>query len=68
MNYAIVLRREAEIELDEIFVWYEVQKLGLGFDFIREFEKALEKIISNPNYSSFVFDDARSATLKPVSL
>jgi plasmid stabilization system protein ParE len=41
-----------------------MQKTGLGFDFIRQFEYVLEKIFHNPHYPSFIIDDARSATMK----
>ncbi len=64
MNFQIVLRQEAKIDLDEIFVWFEMQKTGLGLDFIRQFEYVLEKIIHNPHYASFIIDDARSAGMK----
>lgn len=64
MSFEILLQREAQIDLDEIFVWYEEQKTGLGFDFITEFESTLNKISRNPYYASLVHMDARSASLK----
>ena len=64
MSYSIVIRREAEIDLDEIFVWYEMQKAGLGFDFITQFEETLQKILNNPYYTATIREDARRATLK----
>ncbi len=39
MIFEIVLRREAQIDLDEIFIWYEEQKMGLGLDFINELKR-----------------------------
>ena len=64
MSFEIVLRREAQIELDEIFIWYEEQKIGLGLDFINEFEATINKITHNPYYASYIEIDARSASLK----
>ena len=67
MSFDIVLRREVEIELDEIFIWYEEQKAGLGFEFIKEFEAAVNKIRLNPYYASYasiINTDARSSSLK----
>lgn len=64
MSFSIILRREAAIDLDEIFVWYEMQKQGLGFEFINQFERILDKIIHNPTYASIIIEDGRSATLK----
>jgi plasmid stabilization system protein ParE len=62
--FEIVLRKDAQLDLDEIFVWYEEQKEGLGFEFIDSFEKVLNKIVSNPYYASFILEDARGVSLK----
>jgi plasmid stabilization system protein ParE len=64
MSFEIVVRKEAEIDLDEIFVWYEEQKPGLGFDFIHEFENTLTHILRNPNHASCIELDARGASLR----
>ena len=64
MSFEIVLRREAQIDLDEIFIWYEEQKAGLGFDFLNEFQNTLTKVNRNPYHASCIQADARSATLK----
>ncbi len=64
MSFEIVLRKEAQIDVDEIFIWYEEQRIGLGVEFINEFEKVLQKITTNPYYPSFIELDARSASLK----
>ncbi len=62
--FVIVLTKEAQLDLDEIFIWYEEQKKGLGFDFINYFEAILHKLALNPYYASFILDDARGASLK----
>lgn len=62
--FKIVLRKDAQLDLDEIFVWYEEQKEGLGFEFIDNFEKVLNKIAFNPYYASFILEDARGASLR----
>lgn len=66
MSYEIVLRKEAQIDLDEIFIWYEEQKIGLGLIFISEFERIIHKIAKHPFYASYVATetDVRSASLK----
>jgi hypothetical protein len=33
-TFVIFLSKEAEIDLDESFIWYEEQKDNLGFEFI----------------------------------
>ena len=43
MSIELVLRKEAQLDLDEIFIWYEEQKMGLGFDFLSEFEASPDR-------------------------
>lgn len=62
--FDVVLTRDAQIDLDEIFVWYEEQKEGLGFDFVSRFELILQKLSGNPYYASFILDDARGVSIK----
>ena len=42
--FITVLTKEAQLDLDEIFAWWEEQKTGLGFDLIDCFEITLYKI------------------------
>ena len=63
MPYKIIVTQEAQIDLDENFIWYEEQKENLGFDFINAFERTLDNIVNNPFYASLIDDDARSASL-----
>ena len=51
MSYKISLLEEAENELDESFIWYETQKIGLGDEFISHIEKSFEFIKNNPQAS-----------------
>ena len=44
MKQTLVIRPEAEADLDEIRRWYDQQRDGLGADFLLCFEEALEKI------------------------
>ncbi len=64
INFELVITRRAQIDIDEIFVWYEEQQVGLGERFIQAFEKALNKINKNPYYASNIEKEARSASLK----
>jgi hypothetical protein len=34
-GFILLLRIEAQIDLDEIFMWYEEQQIGLGAQFIQ---------------------------------
>lgn len=64
MSFEIVLRREAQIDLDEIFAWYEGQQVSLGFLFLEDFENTIDKINRNPFHATIIHGDARSASLK----
>ncbi len=63
MSYEILIRKEAQIDLDEIFAWYEEQQQGLGFRFIDAVDKILLKISINPDFAFCIEQDARSASL-----
>jgi plasmid stabilization system protein ParE len=64
MSFKLIVRREAQIDLDEIFVWYEERKIGLGFEFLEEFDNLVNKILDNPYFASVILEDARAATPK----
>jgi plasmid stabilization system protein ParE len=44
----IVILKAAQYELDDAFDYYKTQKLGLGYDFIEEFEKCIHRIEQFP--------------------
>ena len=41
MKYTIIIRPEADIELQDAFSWYEAQSKGLGLEFIRSIDASL---------------------------
>jgi plasmid stabilization system protein ParE len=64
MSFDLIIKREAQIDLDEAFIWYEERKENLGFEFISEVENCFNKIIFNPYYASLIEEDARAASIK----
>ena len=50
MSYALEIQQEAVIDIQEAFEWYEIQKAGLGFEFIEEVENALANISDHPKF------------------
>lgn len=38
----------AQTELDEAFLWYEEQAIGLGYEFLDEFDQSVRLIVSFP--------------------
>jgi toxin ParE1/3/4 len=48
MSYQLKIRKRAEKNIAEAYVWYEKQRLGLGDDFLLCTDAAIMTIISNP--------------------
>ena len=44
----IIVRPEAETEVQQAFDWYEEQSEGLGFEFLRAIEACLSGVTRNP--------------------
>ena len=64
MKYELLIRPEAEKDLKESFVWYEDKRIGLGFNFLLQFEAGLHFITRNPTVSSKKYKDVRMYLLK----
>ena len=47
----IMLLDAAETDLDDAFIWYELNKPGLGINFIFEVEKSFKHILMYPQAS-----------------
>ena len=59
MKPAVLIRPEAEADLDEAYRWYEQQREGLGADFLLCFEEALEQIRLTPEIYPIVYKQVR---------
>jgi plasmid stabilization system protein ParE len=35
MSYGLIIRTEAELDIEDAFEWYEAQSPGLGSEFVR---------------------------------
>ena len=64
MATIIVVKELAKYDIDEIFLWYESKKEGLGLAFIIDFDNTIIKIKRNPFYAGFIEGKARNASLK----
>jgi plasmid stabilization system protein ParE len=63
--YIVKLLLEAEIELTDICAWYEKRKLGLGKDFLVEFNHCTDLLANNPFQFAVNFSEKyRFALLK----
>jgi len=59
MKKEVIIRPEAEAEIEKAYHWYEEQRKGLGLDFLLCIEEAIEKISRNPEVYSLVHKNVR---------
>jgi len=59
MTLRVVYRRAAQAEFQDAAIWYEQQRTGLGEEFVREIEIAVEKASTTPKRYPIVFGDIR---------
>ncbi len=55
----LLIRPEAEAEIEEAYHWYESQRGGLGSDFLLCVEEGLQKIRKNPEMNPVVYRNVR---------
>lgn len=48
MIYEVILHPTAEMDLDEIFKYYEGLREGLGFEFMLSFDSCMNSLATNP--------------------
>ncbi len=49
----------AQAELDDAFIWYEDQAVGLGYEFLRELDQSIRLIASFPKLQPLVGNKIR---------
>lgn len=63
MQYKIEIRPLATIEILEAYDWYELQKEGLGLDFLNELENFYNGLLRNPDIYSYYNKPVREGKL-----
>jgi plasmid stabilization system protein ParE len=48
MNYRLIIRPAAELDLEDAFAWYESQEAGLGSEFVRAIDNCISTVGRNP--------------------
>jgi toxin ParE1/3/4 len=64
MTYRIIVRPEAEREIQEAFDWYEERSEGLGAEFLRAADACLSAVQRTPDASQIVHGEVRRALLR----
>jgi toxin ParE1/3/4 len=70
MNYEVIIKSGAELDLLEIAKWYESKGEGLGRRFLMDFETKLDVIQKNPYLYQVKYEVVRLGFLKhfPVAV
>ena len=64
MPYKIDIRPLAAIEIIEAYDWYELQRAGLGIEFLDELEIFYDSMIRNPETYSYYAKPVREGKVK----
>lgn len=64
MRYELVIRPEAEAEMEEAFDWYEKRVFGLGSDFLRCVDATLNSMARHPLQYRQVYRSIRRAIIR----
>jgi toxin ParE1/3/4 len=64
VTYAIVIRPEAERDIQSTFAWYEEKRLGLGHDFLLQVDAGLQFIQRNPEIHPAQYKGVRNHIFK----
>lgn len=64
MKYKVVVRPEAENDLQEAFFWYEDNRKGLGYDFLLQVDAGINFINRNPEIHPIEYRGTRKHIIK----
>ncbi|MBA2606165.1 MAG: type II toxin-antitoxin system RelE/ParE family toxin [Acidobacteria bacterium] len=60
----IFVRREAQLEVQKAFQYYQDKSEGLGFEFMRSLDAALQSVKRNPLAYQKIYKEARRILLR----
>ena len=64
VDFQILLRRAAEIEILEAFIWYEEQFENLGFEFLQKLDEAVLPLRRHPQSYQIIHKNIRRVLLR----
>jgi toxin ParE1/3/4 len=59
VNWRVIIRPSAEVDLQEAWSWYESKRIGLGDEFIAEFHVSVRQLETNPERRPLYYRDFR---------
>jgi plasmid stabilization system protein ParE len=63
-KYRLIIRPEAEFDIQDAFEYYESQSPGLGSEFVRAIDACLSGIGRNPQAYPIIYKQARRVLIK----
>lgn len=63
MNYELIIKPLAQIDIEESALWYEHRSVGLGLVFLQEIEEKIFTIKQNPNLFEIKYKQIHQAFL-----
>ncbi len=64
MNYQVLILSEAELDIDNAFIWYELNQIGLGKKFYESVNKSVHFIQNRPFSCTEMFKGVRRFVIK----
>lgn len=64
MSYNLVVKPEAERDIQEAAQYYQLQQSGLGLDFLLAADQCLSRVQEGPLLYAVKYQDVRTASLK----
>ncbi len=64
MTYSLVIRAEAELDIQQAYQYYEAREPGLGSEFVRAIDACLSKIRRNPMAYPKAYQQIRRALIR----
>jgi plasmid stabilization system protein ParE len=64
ISYEIFVQRDAQREVQEVFDYYEEKSEGLGFEFLRSLDAALQSVKRNPLSYQTIYKESRRVLLR----
>ena len=63
-TYNLRISDDAELDLDNAFIWYEIQKNNLGIEFITTIDDSFQKIKNSPKQFPIIYKNIRRHLIK----
>jgi plasmid stabilization system protein ParE len=64
MTYALRIRSEAELDIQDAYQYYEERESGLGSEFVRAVDACLSKVARNPSAYPLVHRQIRRGLIR----